>query len=106
MDCQSFFNKNDYAILDVLIANECYSAFKSLTTGYIIEDTGLSHVKVRQTLKNFIMLELVKEGTKDGNSKTYFVTEKGKKHYMDVFNYNDKDIADLVKDEKDGYNKK
>lgn len=106
MDFQTFFNKSDYAILDVLIGNECHSAFKSLTTKYIIEDTGLSHVKVRQTLKNFIMMDIVKEGAKDGNSKTYYVTEKGKLHYMDVFKYDEVDIANLVLDEKEGYNKK
>lgn len=105
MDYQAFFNKSDYYILDVLIGNECYSAFKSLTTQQIIQDTKLSHVKVRRTLKSFIMAGIVNEGTKDGNNKTYFVTENGKEHYMNVFKYNDDDIKDLVLDVQESNDK-
>lgn len=90
------FNKSDYTILDAIIGNECTSPFQSISTQYIIDKCGYSHVKVRQVLKNFVISDFIREGIKDGNKKTYYVTEKGKAHYMMVMGYNDEDIEDLI----------
>lgn len=90
------FNKNDYGILEILIGNECATPFQSLTTKYMIDKSGFSHVKIRQTIKTFKMCGFVKEGAKEGNSKTYYVTNDGVKYYMEVMNYDKGDMQDLI----------
>ncbi|HBJ1650356.1 TPA: hypothetical protein LA460_000260 [Clostridium botulinum] len=90
------FNKTDYTILEILIGNECDTPFKSLSTKYLIESSGYSHVKVRQTIKSFQLCGFVKEGSKDGNKKTYYVSNDGVKHYMDVMDYDKNDLEDLI----------
>lgn len=96
MEGDVFFNKNDYSILELIIVNECISPWRSLTTKYIIDNSNLSHVKVRQVLKTFTLLKYVNEGAKDGNKKTYYATKDGIDHYKQVFGYNDEDIEDLI----------
>lgn len=96
MDYQTFFNKSDYFVLDALLGNECRSPFDSLTVKEIMENTELSHVKVRNALKGFIMAGIVSEGTKDGNSKTFFITSKGIDYYKEVLKCTDENIAELV----------
>lgn len=101
MEDKVYLNKNDYAILELIIVNECVSPWKSLTTKFIIEESGLSHVKVRQVLKTFIIMKYVSEGAKDGNNKTYYATEEGINHYKQVFGYDDYDIEDLIANYKE-----
>ena len=101
MEDKVYLNKNDYAILELIIVNECVSPWKSLTTKFIIEESGLSHVKVRQVLKTFIIMKYVSEGAKDGNNKTYYATEEGINHYKQVFDYDDLDIEDLIANYKE-----
>lgn len=96
MEFGTIFNKNDYLILEVLIGNECSSPYKSISTTYIIEKCNYSHVKVRQVLKNFLISDFIKEGAKEGNKKTYYVTDKGISHYKTTMGYDDQDIDDLV----------
>lgn len=98
MEYGYMFNKSDYAILELLIAGECFSPFKSLTKQHLIKETGYSHVKVQQSLKGFMLANFVKEGTKDRNNKTYFCTEEGKLHYMKIFAYTEEDIEELIED--------
>lgn len=90
------FNKTDYAILEILIGNNCDTPFRSLSTKYLIESSGYCHVKVRQTMKSFQLCGFVKEGSKEGNKKTYYVTNDGVKHYMEIMNYNKNDLGDLI----------
>lgn len=104
MEYGSIFNKNDYVILEMLIAEECNSPYKSLTKQFIIKQSGFSHVKVQQVLKSFLLVGFVKEGTKDGNNKTYYYTDKGKEHYMQVFEYSNEDIEILVENNKENEN--
>lgn len=96
MELETIFNKNDYLILEILIGNECTSPYKSISTTCIIEKCNYSHVKVRQVLKSLLIVEFIKEGAKDGNKKTYYVTEKGKAHYKEIMEYDDYDIEDLI----------
>lgn len=93
-DCN--FNKNDFAILEILIGNECNTPFKSLTVKYLIEESKFSHIKVRQTMKSFQIYGIVKEGAKDGNNKTYYVTKEGIEYYCKIMNYNEIDLEDLI----------
>lgn len=96
MEMGTIFNKNDYLILEVLIGNQCHSPYKSLSTQYIINECNYSHVKVRQVLKNFIISDFVREGAKDGNKKTYYVTDKGIEHYKMAMGYDNMDIEDVI----------
>lgn len=106
MDNGIYLNKNDYSILELIIATECVSPWRSLTTKFIIEYTGLSHVKVRQVLKTFILLKYVSEGAKDGNNKTFYATKEGIEHYKEVFRYDDIDIEDLIENYKEEIEKR
>ena len=101
MDYTKVFNKNDYLILEELICNECYSSFISLSVNQLINTTKLSHVKIRQSLKNFIGFGFVKEGNKDGNSKTYYITDAGIENYKTALNYDDNDLNEII----DNYNR-
>lgn len=96
MELSKLINKTDYIILEIMIKNESYSSYVSLSTPYLISKSKLSHVKVRQVLKNFILFGFVSEGSKDGNKKTYYITDLGIEHYKDMFGLDDKDINDMV----------
>lgn len=98
MELSTLINKTDYIILELMIKNESYSSYVSLSTPYLIKKSKLSHVKVRQVLKNFILLGFVHEGSKDGNKKTYYITESGLEHYKDIFGLDDKDIEKMIED--------
>lgn len=92
----SNFNKNDYIILQQLIGNECITPFRSLTIKYLVEVCKFSHIKIRQTIKTFQIYNYIKEGSRDGNTKTYYVTDLGVKHYMEIMGYDEEDISDLI----------
>ena len=89
------FNKTDYKILEILIGNNCNTPFRSFTIKYLVNKSGYSHIKIRQSIKTFQMLGYIKEGSKDGNSNTYYVTNEGINHYMQVMDYDEKDMKDL-----------
>lgn len=97
MELSNLINKTDYIILELMIKNESYSSYVSLSTPYLISKSKLSHVKVRQVLKNFILCGFVAEGSKDGNKKTYYITEKGIEHYKNIFGLEDEDIEKFIK---------
>lgn len=101
MEYSTLFNKSDYDILELLISDNCNSSFKSITKQEIMRETGFSDTKVRQAIKNFVLTGFISEGSKEGNSKTYFYLEKGKQHYMDILGYKDNDIKNLVENRKE-----
>lgn len=90
------FNKNDYLILEAIIGNRCTTPVMSFTINQISKESNFSEIKVRLAIKSFQMYDYIKEGSKDGNTKTYYVTNEGIKHYMSVMNYDDEDIVDLI----------
>lgn len=92
------FNKSDYVILESLIGYKCTTSYKSLSIKFLVEICHFSHVKIRQTIKRFMIYDYIREGSKNGNTKTYYVTEEGLKHYMSVMNYDEEDIIDLIED--------
>ena len=102
MNISSVIKKNDYSILELLICKECYSSYSALSTPDIIKETGLSHVKIGQVVKNFVMFGLIAEGSKDGKKKTYYITQNGLEHYKQQLEYEEQDINDMI----DNYNKK
>ena len=90
------FNKSDYEILSQLINSKCFSPVISLTRKQLMELTGCSMSKIRNANKNFLMTGIIKEGTKDGNNKTYYITEEGIKHYQYVYNLSDDEIKKMI----------
>lgn len=84
---QAIFNKSDYGILSLLKDKECFSEISSLNIKQISSNTNLSIPKIRIVIKNFLLMELIKEGAKDGISKTYYITEKGVNFFNNALGY-------------------
>ena len=101
MNISSIIKKKDYVVLELLICKECFSSYGALSTPDIIEETGLSHVKIGQVVKNFTMFGLISEGSKDGKKKTYYINENGIQHYKQQLQYEEKDIDEMI----ENYNK-
>lgn len=80
------FNKSDYKILATLVEKECFSEIMSYNIKQISLETGLSVPKIRIVLKSFLLMELIKEGARDGISKTFYVTEKGRQFLNNALN--------------------
>jgi DNA-binding transcriptional regulator GbsR (MarR family) len=80
------FNKSDYTILSALVSRDCYTEIRSLSIKQISDETKLSIPKIRLVLKTFLIIGYIKEGAKDGISKTYYITEKGKE-FLDIAMY-------------------
>lgn len=72
---------NDYRILKSIISKDDktkgFTMMKGTTIKEIISTTGLSDKKVRNTRDKFLKEELICEGLKNGNEKTYVLTVKG-----------------------------
>lgn len=85
------FNKNDYNILGVLVEKQCFTEIASLSIKQIASHTQLSIPKIRLVIKSFLLMDLIREGAKDGISKTFYCTEKGAQfldNAMSPRNYN------------------
>lgn len=98
------FNKNDYKVLEELIVRQCNIPVASLTIKQLMEITGMSLSKIRSVKNNFIMIGFIKEGSKDGNKKTYYITDKGIDHYKEVFDFDEEKIDKII-DEFENKNK-
>lgn len=97
------FNKNDYKILEALIERQCNTPVASLTIKQLVNITQMSLSKVRSVKDNFILMEFIKEGSKDGNNKTYFITEKGLKHFQSAFGFDNDRIDEIIQDFENNY---
>jgi DNA-binding MarR family transcriptional regulator len=75
----AMFNKSDYNILADLVERECFSEIASLSIKQISEHTKLSIPKIRLVIKSFLLMGIIQEGAKDGISKTFYATDKGRK---------------------------
>lgn len=93
------FNKKDYQILNELIINKCVNSMCSLTIEQLMGLTGFSATKVRTVVKSFLILDYIKEGSKDGNCKTYYITEEGVEHYKVQHGLTDQDIQEMIEEE-------
>lgn len=56
------FNKNDFKILGNLYSDGCTTDLKSKTLKMLSSETELSLIKVRVTMKNFLLANLCSEG--------------------------------------------
>lgn len=90
-----FFNKTDYKVLECLIAKNCMSPVASLTIKQIIEFTELSQTKIRSVINQFKLMSYIKDGSKEGNNKTYYITNEGVEHFKVAFNFNDDEIEEI-----------
>ena len=77
----SSLNLNDIKILLAILDKDNptigRSEIKGVTIKKLIEKTNFSHVKIRNTIKMFSELGLIKDGLRAGNSRTYYLTDDG-----------------------------
>ena len=77
-------NKNDYKLLMILDKDECNSSVKSKTAARIATEANLCGSKVRRTLNEFVNMNYVKEGMKEGNARSFYITSKGKEKLVEI----------------------
>lgn len=75
-------SKNDYSVLLLLFNDGCTTEFKSYTKKCIQEKLSeekieLSLNKITNTLKTFIQMDYIKEGARQWQSKTFYLTKEG-----------------------------
>ena len=70
-------SKNDYNILIILNHYQCNSKLKSFTIERISKETNLSIPKIRNSVKMFLLLNYITEGSHDKSAKTYYINENG-----------------------------
>lgn len=76
----SNLNSNDYKILTCIVdkeKNRGLAIGRGSTLKQIVEKTGFSEVKVRNTIKILLEEELIVEGIKRVRAKTYCISQKG-----------------------------
>ena len=71
------FNRNEYRIMNTLYQNICFSKLCSFKIQRIADETGLSVVKIRQSMKMFLNLGLVEKGARDERANTFYLTTEG-----------------------------
>lgn len=71
------FSRNDYEVLIHLYNNDYIAEINAPPIKKIKEEVELSPNKIRQALKNFIIVGYVDEGTTIGKAKTYYITNRG-----------------------------
>jgi len=83
----SNLNSNDYKILQCVVdkeKNRGLAIGRGSTLKQIVEKTGLSLVKVRNTIMILLEEGLVIEGVKRVKAKTYCRTEKGSNKLIEL----------------------
>lgn len=79
---------NDYKILQAIISREDktkgITKINGTTINEIVEKTGLSVRKVRDTKEKLIRLGFIKEGIKIVNQKTFLITKLGLEELKDT----------------------
>lgn len=81
------FNSNDYKILECVVdkdKNRGLSLGRGSTLKQIVDKTGLSIVKVRNTIKILLQKGYVIEGVKKERAKSYCITEEGIKKIREL----------------------
>lgn len=82
------FTKNDFLILRVILKRGATSEMISISIKTIEQDTKLSSVKIRGTLKLFIEEGYLKYGLRKVNAKTVYITTEGINKYNEVMGGN------------------
>lgn len=78
------YNKTDYEILYFLQEGGYNGSFRSCTIRTMTEELKYSESKIRLAINLFLKDKYVKEGTKQGQAKTYYITEKGAEKLKDL----------------------
>lgn len=90
------FTRNEYRIIGSLYENTCFSKLCSFKIQRIATETGLSVVKIRQSMRMFISLGLVEKGAKDERADTFFLTSEGIKVVEDNMKI-DEELLEKIK---------
>jgi DNA-binding MarR family transcriptional regulator len=77
-------SKNDIQILNLLKQADCISPLKSYTIRRIQDEIQLKSTRVHYTLRALSMAGYVNEGCRQGNAKSYYITQKGKEAIREV----------------------
>lgn len=78
------FTKNDFAILRVIYNKKATTELLSISIKTIQEETKLSAVKIRATLKLFLNEGYIKHGLRKTNALTYYITKDGCEKIKDL----------------------
>lgn len=70
-------SKNDIKVLHILNKNECTSPMKSITLQKIEYESMLSYNQVRYSIEKLFEEKYIKQGHKQINSSTYYITKTG-----------------------------
>lgn len=71
------YTKKDITVLRAIKMKNAITDMMSVSRKTLQDDTKLSYLKVRQALLKLIKDGYVKEGFKQGNAKTYYITHEG-----------------------------
>lgn len=71
------YNKTDFEILYFLEKEDLKTEFKSCTVKTLSQEVKFSESKIRVAINYFLKDGFIKEGIKQGQAKTYFITEEG-----------------------------
>lgn len=80
-------NSNDYKILESIVdkeKNRGLSRGRGSTLQQLVEKTGFSDVKVRNTIKVLLEMGLIEEGVKKVRARTFYISEKGIEELKDL----------------------
>ncbi len=72
-------NKSEIKVLKTLQEKNIFNETASIKISKLSELTGLSYYSVRNIIKSFYVAEICCKGRRDGNSETYYLSEKGQK---------------------------
>lgn len=89
----------DLKILYILLLEEKLSPLKSLKVYELIDkiDMKTSYVSLnRRIVKKLVPSGYVNEGYKDGRSKTYYLSNEGRKYFEDKILSKEKDAFELI----------
>lgn len=70
-------DKLSYAILDVLLNNDCKTRLRSMTVKELEEQVNIKGITIYKKISKLHNFGYVVDGIKDGRAKTYYITQLG-----------------------------
>jgi len=77
-------NKVEIDILKLLLKDGLIDPINSRTISNISKDVGLNNLRVRNNLMHLCNIGMVKNGYKERQSKTYYISELGINEIKDI----------------------
>lgn len=70
-------DKLSYAILDVLLNNDCKTRLRSMTVKDLEEQVNIKGITIYKKISKLQSFGYVADGIKDGRANTYYITQLG-----------------------------